>query len=129
MAELLLENYDEEKDDEIKTSKPGADRYTSEWDILEVIKKDLKLHVATSVMHSCTSKDQEAFMKQVEHCAIHKHDLDIFQVLSFESTQYDPLTIEEAWRYRTKSFKAVICSLTQIVAIIIILYQLVIDAQ
>ncbi len=103
--------------------------YSSEWEVLNIIKKDLQLHVYSSIMRTCTTDDQDEFMSQVKHCAIDKTDLDIFQVLSFESTLYDPLDIKEVWKYRTRAYKAIICSFTQIVAIAVILTQLVWDAK
>eukprot|EP00486_Rosalina_sp_Unknown_P012703 CAMPEP_0201596924 /NCGR_PEP_ID=MMETSP0190_2-20130828/193522_1 /ASSEMBLY_ACC=CAM_ASM_000263 /TAXON_ID=37353 /ORGANISM="Rosalina sp." /LENGTH=104 /DNA_ID=CAMNT_0048057587 /DNA_START=65 /DNA_END=376 /DNA_ORIENTATION=+ len=87
----------DEKDEGDNENMSAGDCYESEWEVFAAIKDDFKLHVNTSLMHKATKQDEENFLKQIEICCTAHKDFDIYQILAFESTLYDPLNIREVW--------------------------------
>merc|ERR1712173_137409 len=57
-------------------------------------------------------------------CCEDKKDFDVYQVLAVESTEPDR-DIVVLWKYRLKCLKGFLCALTQIIGMIVILYQLI----
>ena len=117
------ERVEVDAEDDIDDEEEKLEIYSSELEVLTTLKEDFQLHLKTSLMHKATKQDEKDFMSQVLSCCDSHRNFDIYQVLAFESTLYNPLSIRQVWDYRIKSLKAIICSLMQITAISIVMYE------
>ena len=128
--EQASSDADEEDAGDMKESTGliAAPKYPSEWEIFTLFQNDILQHFKQSFMHQANDDDITKFCAYYNKCCIDHKNFDIYQILAFESTFYNVTCIRELWDYRWKAFKAVICSMTQITAIGIILYQLIDEA-